>query len=271
MSPETGERYGTLIDQAHEALDEEDFERAIDLAREAIEVETEDFEGYFVAGVAFHELGEYRRALDYLREATVRVPEDPLVRTYEARTRFFLGEEEVAEKMLRSAIRDDPELPDACYWLSMVLEHRREFGEADELLATCARLDPESFPLPHRMSRAELERDLEEVIKTLPKPIAGALKQVAIVIEDLPSRELLEGEEELAPDILGLFVGASLREVSVFDSPHEPNVVYLFQRNLERMAASREELLEEARVTLIHEIGHYLGLDEDDLADRGLE
>jgi predicted Zn-dependent protease with MMP-like domain/Flp pilus assembly protein TadD len=271
MSTEASERYETLIDRAHDALDEEDFERGIALAREAMELSPDDFEGYFVAGVAFHEIGDYQRAADHLREAAARSPEDPLVRTYEAKTLFFLGEMDRAEAMLRSAIHADRELPDPCYWLSMIVERRGKYGEADELLATCARLDPECFHIPHRMGRAELEQALEQEIKLLPSPIAAALREVPLVVEDLPADELIAGPERLAPDVLGLFIGASLREASVFDSPSEPNVVYLFQRNLERIAGSREELLHEARVTLIHEIGHYLGLDEDDLTDRGLD
>jgi predicted Zn-dependent protease with MMP-like domain len=112
---------------------------------------------------------------------------------------------------------------------------------------------------------------LEQVIRALPERNALALRDVPIVIEDLPTRAMLADAEHLAPDILGLFVGTSLGEASVFDTIREPNVVYLFQRNLERISGSRQELLEEARITLIHEIGHYLGLDEDELAERGLD
>jgi predicted Zn-dependent protease with MMP-like domain len=121
------------------------------------------------------------------------------------------------------------------------------------------------------MGQGELERDLEAVVRDLPAPIAAAIKGVPLVIEDLPSRELLHGEEHLAPDILGLFVGTARDDVSVFSPAVSPDVVYLFKRNLERVAGSREELLDEARTTLIHEIGHYLGLEEDDLAERGLD
>jgi predicted Zn-dependent protease with MMP-like domain len=263
-------RYITLIDQAHSAIDDEDFELAVDLGRQAIELEPDEAEGYFVAGLAFLELAEFRRAVDYLREATSRAPEDPLLETYHAAVRFILGEEEAAEAALRSAIAQEPELADARYWLSLVVERRKHYEEADELLTECARIDPERFARPYRMSRSDLERDLEEVIKELPEPIAVALKDLPIVIEDLPSRAMIEGEL-LAPDILGLFIGTSLAESSVFNPATEPNAVYLFKRNLERIAASREDLLEEARVTLIHEIGHYLGLDEEDLAERGLD
>jgi predicted Zn-dependent protease with MMP-like domain len=47
--------------------------------------------------------------------------------------------------------------------------------------------------------------------------------------------------------------------------------VLLFQRNIERAAADRDEVREEIRVTLLHEIGHHVGWDEHDLADRGLD
>ena len=52
---------------------------------------------------------------------------------------------------------------------------------------------------------------------------------------------------------------------------HFPSSIALFQRNLERYARDREELLDEIRVTLLHEVGHFLGLDEDQLRDLGLD
>lgn len=265
------ERYDALVDEAHDALDHEDYERAVELAREAIALSPAEAEGYFVAGLAFFDLGDFASALDYLSEAAANSREDPVIRTYEAAARFALGEEDVAEKLLRSAIRDDPEFTDALYWLSMVVERSGRYGEADALLADCARLDPEQHHLPYRMSREELERDLENVLRELPPAIAAVLRDVPIMIEDLPSKEMLAGPEPLAPDILGLFAGAARPETSVFDAAAGPTAVYLFKRNLERIASSREDLLEEARITLVHEIGHYLGLDEDDLAERGLE
>ena len=260
-----------LIARAYEALEEDDIEQAVDLAREAIALEPDDVEGYYVAGLSLFELSEYARSRDYLREAYARDPEDPLIATYYGAVRFVMGEEREAEELLKQAVRDDPELTDARYWLSMVIERQARYAEADEQLAECTRLDPERFPRPFRIGKLELERDLEEVIRDLPPRITAALRDVPIVIEDLPPRDMLADGERLAPDILGLFVGTSLSEASVFQPAPVPNVVYLFKRNLERISGSREELLDEARVTLVHEIGHYLGLDEDDLFARGLD
>jgi predicted Zn-dependent protease with MMP-like domain len=260
-----------IIARAYDALEEDDLEQAIDLAREAISQDPDDVEGYYIAGLSLFEIGEYARARDYLREAYARGPDDPLIGTYYGAARFVLGEEREAEALLAEAVRADPELTDARYWLSMVIERQARYTEADEQLAECTRLDPERFPRPFRIGKTELERDLEEVIRDLPERITAALRDVPIVIEDLPPRDMLSDGEHLAPDILGLFVGTSLSEASVFQPAPTPNVVYLFKRNLERVSSSREELLDEARVTLVHEIGHYLGLDEDDLLERGLD
>jgi predicted Zn-dependent protease with MMP-like domain len=265
------EQYDGLVDEAYDALDHEDYERAVELARTAIELLPAAADAHFVCGLAFFDLGEFASALEHLSEASARQRDDPVIRTYEAAARFALGEDDIAEKLLRSAIHDDPQSTDARYWLSMVVERHGRYGEADALLAECARLDPEQHHLPYRMRREDLERDLEVVLRDLPPEIAAVLRDVPIMIEDLPSKEMLAGPEPLAPDILGLFAGAARPETSVFDPTTGPTAVYLFQRNLERIAASREELLEEARITLVHEIGHYLGLDEDDLAERGLE
>ena len=70
--------------------------------------------------------------------------------------------------------------------------------------------------------------------------------------------------------MLGLFDGVPLPETGDPEAMLRPNRIFLFQRNLERMSASREELQEQIRVTLYHELGHYLGFEEEDMDDLGL-
>jgi predicted Zn-dependent protease with MMP-like domain len=95
---------------------------------------------------------------------------------------------------------------------------------------------------------------------------------VAIAVEDLPEvEELLSADPPHSPSILGIFRGAPLAQKGSMDPwSHFPSSIGLFQRNLERMARDEEDLREEIRVTLLHEVGHFLGLDEDDLAALGL-
>jgi predicted Zn-dependent protease with MMP-like domain len=89
-------------------------------------------------------------------------------------------------------------------------------------------------------------------------------------IQPFPSEELLRDDDPpLDPQILGLFLGRNLLEQSVQDSGTLPNSIYLFQRNIERTATSREELEEEIRITVLHEIAHHFGWDEAELEERG--
>jgi predicted Zn-dependent protease with MMP-like domain len=268
---EPDREYRQLIHAAQDALDDHDPMQAFEIAQQAVARDPMLPDGHFHQGLALLDVGRHRQAYAAFAEAHGLRPGDPELATYEAAAGFILGGVDEAEVTLRRVIGAEPELADAYYWLSLIVERRGEYAEAEELLLRAVSLDPERYHVPFRMERSELEQALREVITSLPDAVRGAIDTLPFVIEDLPSAALLEGHEDhLAPDLLGLFAGASLSEASVFDTSVEPTAVYLFQRNLERVATCREQLLEEARVTLLHEIGHYLGLDEDDLHDRDL-
>jgi predicted Zn-dependent protease with MMP-like domain len=89
----------------------------------------------------------------------------------------------------------------------------------------------------------------------------------------MPSVELIDpsAPEDVPPDVLGLFVGASALERSTEDSLELPPSIHLFQRNLERASRDQGELLREIQTTLYHELGHLLGFDEHGVAELGLE
>jgi predicted Zn-dependent protease with MMP-like domain len=97
------------------------------------------------------------------------------------------------------------------------------------------------------------------------------LEELPVIVEGLPTREVLASEQPpLSPDLLGLFVGRHLLERSHGDLPGAPGAIFLFRRNLLRVCGDREELENEIRTTVQHEVGHLLGLDEDDLEQWGL-
>ncbi len=107
-------------------------------------------------------------------------------------------------------------------------------------------------------------------LNRLPPEVRTVAEEVPVCYESVPNDEILaEGWE---PDILGLFVGhehgAELRSDSV---PLPPQIL-LFLENLWDYAEGDEEIYrDEVRLTYLHELGHYLGWDEDEVAERGLE
>lgn len=124
------------------------------------------------------------------------------------------------------------------------------------------------------MRRPELERmakrEVEALMGELPAEIAGLARKVPVVTMGHPTRSMVE-EDGLEPDLLGLFVGPSRSDVAEGGDPL-PSEILLFLDNLWDYAGGDPGTFrEEVRVTYYHELGHYLGLEEGDLEDRGIE
>lgn len=106
------------------------------------------------------------------------------------------------------------------------------------------------------------------LIQRLPADLRAAASEVPVCIEDWPDRALTE--DGLPDDILGLFVGAPRHEHG--NDPGPPPQIFLYLGNiLDECDASGTSFEEEVARTYLHELGHYLGLDEDALADRDLD
>jgi predicted Zn-dependent protease with MMP-like domain len=134
-----------------------------------------------------------------------------------------------------------------------------------------SRLDGERFAAPCRVDGDEFGRQLERARALLPAAFREHLAHVGLLVEDLPSEELLHEETPpLNPELLGLFAGVARDGQSYIGPGGElPPRIYLFKRTLERHVRCPEELSEQIRVTLYHELGHYLGMDEEDLERAG--
>ena len=111
---------------------------------------------------------------------------------------------------------------------------------------------------------------VEATIERLKPLAARALGNVAIFVEDYPE-EWVVGDDIGDPRILGLFDGPThASEHSVGAIIEGPARIYLYRWNIERTCGSLEEVKEQVEITVLHEIGHYLGLDEEALHFRGL-
>lgn len=124
--------------------------------------------------------------------------------------------------------------------------------------------------MPHHVSRREFEKLVERAVAGLPAPFDGALSDVPIEIKDRPTpgqlKEVGLEEDEL---LLGLYVGVPLTERSTSDSGRLPDRIFIFQEDCELVCDSAEQLVEEVRITVLHELGHYFGMDEDELEGLG--
>ncbi len=118
------------------------------------------------------------------------------------------------------------------------------------------------------LQRIALE-EIEATLTDLPEPLRERANLLTATFESCPNpAQIRDGIE---PDTLGLFVGPEYAYEETSALPLPPQII-LFLQNLWEISDGDEEIYrEEVRRTYLHELGHYLGLDEDDLYDRGLE
>jgi len=136
----------------------------------------------------------------------------------------------------------------------------------------------------NRSERERFDRLFEEVLASLPEGVHALIEEVPLVLEDRPSREILR-ELGIADDddeiLCGLHTGVPLTDRSV-ERADASDVVQIFREGIVDMAGGWEEdedeegpfggverIREEIRITILHELGHHFGLDEDDLDRLG--
>ncbi|GAB4094896.1 metallopeptidase family protein [Brachybacterium horti] len=115
------------------------------------------------------------------------------------------------------------------------------------------------------ISRADFEEAVDDALDSLPDEIARTIAESNVVI-------LVEEEPEPRGDgteLLGLYVGIPLDRRSVFDGFREPDRIFVYRGPLQRHARSREDLVRQIAVTVLHELGHLFGLSEQRLHELG--
>ena len=121
------------------------------------------------------------------------------------------------------------------------------------------------------MDRARFEALVAEAIDEIPEPFQTHLEQIAVVIEDEPRPELLRemGMHPQRDRLFGLYEGTPLSERQGTDEALLPDRITIYYRPLVRAFRSPAAIRREIRTTLVHELGHALGLKDDEIAAEG--
>jgi predicted Zn-dependent protease with MMP-like domain len=121
-----------------------------------------------------------------------------------------------------------------------------------------------------KLNSRQFDQIVQQALDRIPARFRETMDNLLITVEQRPSRELLE-EMDLPPDepLFGVFEGVPLPERSIVEPPLYPDRIILFQQPLQQVCRSLEELESEIEITVVHELAHYLGMDEAELQDLG--
>lgn len=121
--------------------------------------------------------------------------------------------------------------------------------------------------MPMHVPRKQFERYAENALAGIPRKYRKLFHNISIIVQDMPDEEDVRLTGVPADELLGLFKGASIVEEESFFAvpPPLPNAIYLYQKNIEAICRTERELISEIRMTLLHEVGHYFGMTEEDL------
>ncbi len=246
-------------------------ERALDLAEE---------EDEYLSALALKagleaelgELDEAKRTLSDLPPPDVLLGDVPLALEI-AELHQAVGEADVAVQRLKTLTAAHPDEADAWYALGCAAAELDDEAEMRAAWKRAWTLDSAPRDGEHDEDNPRLDEETvsavaERALAELPDRARALLRDVPIIVAELPAED--DVATGLDPRALGLFTGTAYP-----DMPHvggQPGLtqIVLFRRNIERVAEDEDELREELRVTLLHETGHFFGLDESELEGAGL-
>jgi predicted Zn-dependent protease with MMP-like domain len=121
-----------------------------------------------------------------------------------------------------------------------------------------------------KLSRDEFQELVHEALEQVPESFRSHLENLSVDVEDMPDRVTCESVGLDDPRrLLGFYHGTPLTKRSVEQPFRYPERVVLYQINIQRICRTRRQIVEQVRKTVLHEIGHHFGLDEDDLDELG--
>lgn len=253
-----------------ELHDQDDPDAALDLLEQAfamIDEEADLIEAIYIKTEALLARGEPAAAREALAEVASSVIDDGNLALDLAGLALQAEDFATAKRWIEIARGDEELRGDALHLLGCVHEAEGDRPAMIEAWLEVRRLDAKAPPGPIETSEDELERIASAALHELPAKIREHLERVPIMIDDLPSEDIIR--DGFDPRLLGIFQGTPMPEDGAL-APSVTNIL-LFKTNLERSARDHDHLAEEIRITVLHETAHYFGLDDDDLEALGLD
>jgi predicted Zn-dependent protease with MMP-like domain len=120
----------------------------------------------------------------------------------------------------------------------------------------------------HSMERERFEELVEEALAELPEQFRERIQNLAVVVEDKPSREVYErtGGSPFSL-ILGLYHGVPFKHRGPFYGNQPPDVITIYQKPIEQICSTEKEIKKKVREVVFHEIGHYFGFNDKELKE----
>ncbi|HET9625307.1 MAG TPA: metallopeptidase family protein [Kofleriaceae bacterium] len=172
-----------------------------------------------------------------------------------------------ATRWVEIALGHDELRADALHMQGRIAEATGDTAAMAKAWLEVRTLDQAAEPGPLTISEDDIEKIAVGALDELPANVREKLEKVPILIDDVPSEDLVR--DGVDPRVLGLFQGTPMPD----DGAQAATVtnILLFRGNLQRACADADHLAEEIRITVLHETAHYFGLDEDDLEALGLD
>ncbi|MFL5374021.1 MAG: metallopeptidase family protein [Myxococcales bacterium] len=220
---------------------------------------------YLLQAMAYDDLGRPGDALGAANHALEADMHDRETRREKGVALFELSRFDEAKAELSKLSADEPDAW-AEHYLGLIAERSHDDAAAAQHFAKAQKLDPDAFRSSPNPSVSAFAKMVQEEVSKLPKEVQDGLSHSKFAVVDLPDKnDLTATDPPLSPGILGLFRPPP-EGASASDKP----AIFLYRRNLSRAAHNDDELHREVRDTLLHEVGHLNGEDDDQLRDRGL-
>ncbi|MCC6547700.1 metallopeptidase family protein [Candidatus Sumerlaeota bacterium] len=277
IDPQLEQLYNSAQSASSEGLKEEALkkcEEAIELLESyGEETERHSFSDFVMLMADIHwTAGDYEAAYGEYQRVANHDPERSDARVAMGVALYHLCRFTASQTILEMCSLEDPEDAEIWYYLGLLALRSEKRELARNHFELAHELQENRFLLPVEITETEITEIVQALVDEIPEAIRNALDNVPVILETRPPDELLfSSDPPIDPTVLGIFDGIPVIEESSTTIHTAPTRIVLFSENIWLIAGDRATLEEELWITLKHEIGHYFGLSEEELAERGLE